>query len=68
MTAAEALRAPRLHDQIRPIQTEIEEGNPARGIKGFSNETTKRLAELGHNVKLFPRTLDRLYPSDSQVP
>ncbi|KAL6364166.1 hypothetical protein LRP88_02082 [Fusarium phalaenopsidis] len=49
MTMAQALRHPRLHDQLIPVQTGFESDYDS-GVVSF-------LAELGHNVTVMPSTL-----------
>ncbi|KAF3395492.1 Gamma-glutamyltransferase [Talaromyces pinophilus] len=49
MTMAQALREPRLHDQLIPAETGFE--------AGYDAEVISALAERGHNVTLMPSTL-----------
>ncbi|CED82833.1 Gamma-glutamyltransferase [Phaffia rhodozyma] len=57
MSALQALTAPRLHDQVYPAVTAIEQDMPALGFKGFSMETRDYLSSLGHNVTYVPTGL-----------
>ncbi|PQE31458.1 putative gamma-glutamyltranspeptidase 1 precursor protein [Rutstroemia sp. NJR-2017a WRK4] len=50
MTSAEALRQPRLHDQLSPNTVSVEYGSETFGIQGYSNETTAFLKSVGANV------------------
>ncbi|KAL7425269.1 hypothetical protein Q5752_000957 [Cryptotrichosporon argae] len=52
-TAAEALRASRLHNQILPNVSQIERSNTTRGITvdGFSDELAAGLAGKGHALE-----------------
>lgn len=52
MSASEALRAPRLHDQIQPNVTYLERRSTAQGISvdGHSEELAEGLRKKGHNV------------------
>ncbi|KAK8865895.1 gamma-glutamyltransferase [Kwoniella newhampshirensis] len=53
MSAAEALRANRLHNQILPNWSEVEKSSTHQGITvdGFSEEQGKGLEEKGHVLK-----------------
>lgn len=50
MTSAQALREPRLHDQLSPNTVSLEWGSELLGIKGYSNATAKYLQDLGSVV------------------
>lgn len=56
MSALEALRASRLHDQLSPNQTHMEERRAIHTgyIDGFTEDQYEGMAKLGHNVVKTP--------------
>ena len=57
MSAADALKAPRLHNQILPNFSDLEETNVAgeTTIEGYPKEIAAGLEQKGHKIKWIPR-------------
>lgn len=50
VNAQQSISMPRWHDQLQPLTTSFEWGDPSINFTGYNNQTVAFLASLGHNV------------------